>query len=63
MPLDSSFASEVLTARLLMGAVPLALLLGGAFTVMCLIAALKGQWDDTDTPQHRILKDDNEERQ
>jgi len=36
---------------------PLALLLGGLFAVLFLIAVHHGQFDDLDDPPQRILKD------
>ncbi|NLG62787.1 MAG: cbb3-type cytochrome oxidase assembly protein CcoS [Candidatus Cloacimonetes bacterium] len=36
---------------------PLALLLGGLFAVMFVIAAARGQFDDLDDPPQRILHD------
>jgi len=37
---------------------PIALLLGGLFAVLFLLAAARGQFDDLDDPPRRILKDD-----
>lgn len=37
---------------------PIALLLGGLFAVLFLVAAAHGQFDDLDDPPRRILKDD-----
>lgn len=36
---------------------PLALLLGGGFAVGFAMAAFRGQYDDLETPAHRILLD------
>lgn len=36
---------------------PLALILGGIFAVLFLVAAAKGQFDDLDDPPQRMLKD------
>ncbi len=36
---------------------PLALLLGGLFAVLFVIAAARGQFDDLDDPPERILHD------
>jgi cbb3-type cytochrome oxidase maturation protein len=40
---------------------PLALLLGGGFALSFALAALKGQYDDLETPAHRVLIDDEPE--
>lgn len=40
--------------------IPMALLLGVGFVAAFLYASSKGQFDDLDTPAHRILNDDNE---
>lgn len=40
--------------------VPMALLLGVGFVVAFFWATSEGQFDDLETPAHRILKDDNE---
>jgi cbb3-type cytochrome oxidase maturation protein len=37
---------------------PVALLLGGLFAVLFLLAATRGQFDDLDDPPVRILHDD-----
>ncbi len=37
---------------------PIALLLGGAFVVLFLIAVRRGQFDDLDDPPRRMLDDD-----
>lgn len=37
---------------------PMALLLGGVFVVGFILATLKGQYDDLETPAHRILLED-----
>ncbi|RYZ77677.1 MAG: cbb3-type cytochrome oxidase assembly protein CcoS [Proteobacteria bacterium] len=37
---------------------PLALLLGFGFAAGFIFAVARGQFDDTDTPAHRILLDD-----
>jgi cbb3-type cytochrome oxidase maturation protein len=39
---------------------PLAVLMGGLAVFAFLRAVRKGQFDDLDTPQHRMLFDDNE---
>lgn len=36
---------------------PLALILGGIFAVLFLVAAANGQFDDLDDPPERMLKD------
>lgn len=36
---------------------PIALILGGIFAVLFLVAAAKGQFDDLDDPPQRMLKD------
>lgn len=36
---------------------PIALLLGGLFAVLFLVAAARGQFDDLDDPPERILHD------
>ena len=41
---------------------PLALALGGSFVVAFVFAAFHGQYDDFETPAHRILIDDEAER-
>lgn len=38
--------------------IPIALILGGAFVGAFIWAARSGQFDDTATPAHRILIDD-----
>lgn len=40
--------------------IPMALLLGVGFISAFLWANSQGQFDDLETPAHRILKDDNE---
>jgi cbb3-type cytochrome oxidase maturation protein len=40
--------------------IPMALLLGIGFVVSFFWATSEGQFDDLETPAHRILKDDNE---
>ncbi len=37
--------------------IPLALILGGGFVAAFIWATKKGQFDDLDTPAHRILHD------
>lgn len=37
---------------------PLALLLGSCFAIAYIVATRKGQFDDLETPPHRILFDD-----
>jgi cbb3-type cytochrome oxidase maturation protein len=37
---------------------PIALLLGGGFLASFILNARRGQWDDLETPAHRILIDD-----
>lgn len=37
---------------------PIALLLGGGFAYGFIIAAKRGQYDDLETPAHRMLLDD-----
>ncbi len=41
---------------------PVALLLGGFFLVTFLFAVKSGQFDDLDTPAHRMLIDDEGEQ-
>jgi cbb3-type cytochrome oxidase maturation protein len=36
---------------------PVALVLGGVFAVMFVVAAARGQFDDLDDPPERILRD------
>lgn len=42
--------------------IPMALILGIGFVAAFLWATSKGQFDDLETPAHRILKDDNERK-
>jgi len=42
--------------------IPMALILGFGFTAAFLWASAKGQFDDVETPAHRILLDDPQER-
>lgn len=42
--------------------IPMALILGLGFVFAFLWATSKGQFDDLETPAHRILKDDNERK-
>lgn len=42
--------------------IPMALLLGFGFVAAFFWATSKGQFDDLETPAHRILLDDNNER-
>lgn len=42
--------------------IPMALLLGVGFVVAFFWATSAGQFDDLDTPAHRILKDENERK-
>jgi cbb3-type cytochrome oxidase maturation protein len=42
--------------------IPMALILGFGFTAAFLWASAKGQFDDVETPAHRILQDDLHER-
>lgn len=37
--------------------IPIALLLGGTFAVLFLVAVRKGQFDDLDDPPERMLRD------
>lgn len=39
-------------------ALPIAILLGAAAMVACVICIRNGQFSDLDSPQHRILSDD-----
>jgi cbb3-type cytochrome oxidase maturation protein len=39
---------------------PMALLLGGGFLYSFVISVRKGQYDDLETPAHRMLLDDEE---
>lgn len=41
--------------------IPLALALGGTFAVAFAISVFTGQYDDLETPAHRILLDDLKE--
>ena len=43
--------------------IPMALLLGIGFVSAFIWANQKGQFDDLETPAHRMLKDDNERKQ
>lgn len=49
--------------NVLMLMIPMALLLGLGFVMAFIWAANKGQFDDMETPAHRILKEDNERKQ
>ena len=40
---------------------PLALALGGTFAVLFAISVRSGQYDDLETPAHRILLEDSQE--
>lgn len=40
---------------------PIALLLGGGFTLAFIFCAKSGQYDDLETPAHRILLEENHE--
>lgn len=42
--------------------IPMALILGLGFTAAFYWAAARGQFDDVETPAHRILLDDPQER-
>lgn len=42
--------------------IPMALLLGAGFVCAFIWATKKGQFDDLETPAHRILQDDTNER-
>ncbi len=42
--------------------IPMALLLGVGFVAAFFWATSKGQFDDVETPAHRILNDDNERK-
>lgn len=42
--------------------IPMALLLGAGFVAAFLWATSRGQFDDLETPAHRILHDDNERK-
>lgn len=37
---------------------PIALALGGGFLISFIVAAMKGQFDELETPAHRMLFDD-----
>lgn len=41
---------------------PLALILGGGFLFGFVISARSGQYDDLETPAHRILLDDEDQQ-
>lgn len=43
--------------------IPMALLLGVGFVLAFLWATSQGQFDDLETPAHRILNDENERKQ
>jgi cbb3-type cytochrome oxidase maturation protein len=45
---------------ILMMTVPMAILLGAGFVGAFIWATSKGQFDDTETPAHRILVDETE---
>ena len=42
--------------------IPVALILGSGFVFAFVWATSKGQFDDLETPAHRILNDDNERK-
>lgn len=42
--------------------IPMALFLGVGFVMAFFWATSQGQFDDLETPAHRILKDDNERK-
>lgn len=42
--------------------IPMALLLGISFVTAFMWATSQGQFDDLETPAHRILNDDNERK-
>ncbi len=44
--------------RALLILIPAALLIGGIFLVLFIVAARRGQFDDLDDPPQRILHDD-----
>ncbi len=44
--------------RALLILIPAALLIGGTFLVLFIVAARRGQFDDLDDPPQRILHDD-----
>lgn len=41
---------------------PIALALGGGFLISFIVAAMKGQFDELETPAHRMLFDDELEQ-
>ncbi len=43
--------------------IPMAILLGGSFVAAFLWATSNGQFDDTKTPAHRILIDDEKKEE
>lgn len=43
--------------------IPMSLILGLGFVIAFVWATSKGQFDDLDTPAHRILKDETERNQ
>ncbi len=45
---------------ILMMMIPIALLLGGSFVAAFIWATESGQFDDTSTPAHRILIEENQ---
>lgn len=48
--------------NILMMMIPIALLLAGCFVAAFFWATSDGQFDDLETPSHRILKEDNERK-
>ncbi|AHI06392.1 cytochrome oxidase maturation protein, cbb3-type [Bdellovibrio bacteriovorus W] len=42
--------------------IPMALVLGVGFVAAFFWASSRGQFDDLDTPAHRMLKDENERK-
>ncbi|HWU44094.1 MAG TPA: cbb3-type cytochrome oxidase assembly protein CcoS [Bdellovibrio sp.] len=47
--------------NIIMLMIPMALLLGVGFVSAFLWATMKGQFDDLETPAHRILEEENTE--
>lgn len=48
--------------NIIMLMIPMALILGIGFVAAFFWATSAGQFDDLETPAHRILKDDNERK-
>lgn len=48
--------------NILLMMIPMALLLGGSFVAAFIWAAKSGQFDDSITPAHRVLNDEQESK-